>query len=95
MPHKVHLTYFRSSGKYLSRAVLVIDLDPAEAIWAEVQMQRRLGRLPGIHPNAGRDLFVLVETPYLPPRLIKPPLLDEDDETPTLVPLREMVPPDE
>jgi hypothetical protein len=93
MSYKVHLTYFRPTGKYLSRAVTVIELDTLEAIWAEIHELRRLGRLPGIRPNAGRDLFVIVDIPGHPerrPHLVRPPSLDEEDVTLVQVSLREI-----
>jgi len=92
---KVILTYFRPTGKYLANAETVIAHDALVTIWEEVHEMRRLGRLPGLRPNAGRDLFVLVDVPDHPqctPHLVMPPFFDEDDITPPRAPTGEMAP---
>ena len=56
---------------------------------------RRMGRLPGLRPGAGRDLFVLVDVPDHPQRVLHiamPPFQDEDDVTPLRTPTGEMIP---
>jgi hypothetical protein len=95
MAYEVQLIYFRPTGKYLSRAQTTIAHDPIVKIWDEVDEMRRLGRLPGLRPNAGRDLFILVDVPDHPQRmlhLVMPPFIDEDDITPPRVSTGEMVP---
>jgi len=84
MGHRVQLTYFRPTGRYLARAEVLVPLDQLEEIWEEVDQLRRLGRLPGLRPGAGRGLLVLVEVPDHPrgvARLVMAPVLDEDDVT--------------
>jgi hypothetical protein len=95
MAYTVQLIYFRSTGKYLTRAEIVIDQSVLAKIWDEVNELRRVGRLPGIRLNAGRDLFVLVDVPDHPqrvPYLVMPPFFDEDDVTPPRIPTGEMAP---
>ena len=95
MSYKVHLIYFRPTGKYLAHAETVIGHESIEQIWSEVDEMRRLGRLPGLRPNAGRDLFIVVDVPELPQRvlhLVMPPFVDEDDITPPRIETGEMVP---
>ena len=85
MTREVHLIYFRPTGKFLSRAKTTSSREELVQIWEEVHEMRRLGRLPGLRPNAGRDLFVIVDVPDHPRRelrLVMPPLIDEDDVTP-------------
>lgn len=95
MAYEVQLIYFRPTGKYLSRAKTVIAYDSIVKIWEEIDEMRRLGRLPGLRPNAGRDLFILIDVPDHPQRvlhLVMPPFLDEDDITPSRISTEEMVP---
>ena len=95
MGYKVHLIYFRQTGKYLIDAEAVIEHDDLVDIWAEVDDMRRIGRLPGLRPGAGRDLFVLVDVPNHPQRVLHitmPPFQDEDDVTPLRTPTGEMIP---
>jgi len=96
MSYRVQLTYFRPSGKYLANAETVIAHDAITKIWEEIHEMRRLGRLPGLRPNAGRDLLVVVDVPEHPqrvPHLVMPPLFDEDDVTPPrTLPTGEMEP---
>jgi len=87
--------YFRPKGKFLTTAETTIDHDEIVKIWEEIDELRRLGRLPGLRPGAGRDLFIVVDVPDHPqrvPHLVMPPCLDEDDVTPTRIPTGEMVP---
>lgn len=93
--YKVQLIYFRQTGKFLAVAETALAYDAIAEIWAEVDDMRRLGRLPGLRPGAGRDLFVLVDVPQHPQRvlhLVMAPFLDEDDVTPPGTPTGEMVP---
>lgn len=93
--YKVQLIYFRQTGKFLAIAETTIALDEIVEIWEEIDDMRRLGRLPGLRPGAGRDLFVLVDVPDHPKRvlhLVMAPFLDEDDVTPPRIPTVEMVP---
>lgn len=95
MSHRVVLTYFRPTGKYLAVAETVIAHDNLVEIWDEIQEMRRLGRLPGLRANAGRDLIIVVDVPDHPNRvlhLVMQPFVDEDDVTPTRVPTGEMAP---
>lgn len=95
MSYKVQLIYFRPTGKYLSRAETTIDHDVIAKIWDEIDEMRRLGRLPGLRPNAGRDLLIVVDVPDHPQRvlhLVMPPFIDEDDVTPPHISTEEMVP---
>jgi hypothetical protein len=84
MSHRVQLVYFRPTGKYLACTETVIACDEITKIWAEVHELRRLGRLPGLRSNAGRELFVVVDVPDHPqrvPHLVMPPFIDEEDVT--------------
>ena len=95
MPYKVQLLYFRQTGKFLATAETALAHEALVEIWDEVDDLRRLGRLPGLRPGAGRDLFVLVDVPDHPQRvlhLVMAPFLDEDDVTPPGTPTGEMVP---
>lgn len=93
--YKVQLTYFRPKGKFLTTTETMIAHDEIVDIWDEVDEMRRLGRLPGLRPGAGRDLLIVVDVPDHPQRvlhLVMPPFFDEDDVTPPRVPTGEMVP---
>ena len=95
MAHRVQLTYFRPTGKFLWTADATVDRDEMVEIWEEVDDLRRLGRLPGLRPGAGRDLLIVVDVPDHPhrvPHLVMPPFYDEDDVTPPRIPTGEMVP---
>jgi hypothetical protein len=95
VPYKVQLIYFRQTGKFLATAETVLAHDEIVEIWEEIDDMRRLGRLPGLRPGAGRDLFVLVDVPDHPKRvlqLVMAPFLDEDDVTPPRIPTEEMIP---
>jgi hypothetical protein len=95
MVYKVYLVYFRPTGKYLTRVETAYDHAVIAKIWAEIHELRRLGRLPGLRPNAGRDLFIVVDVPDHPqnvPHLVMPPFIDDDDVTPPRVSTDEMVP---
>jgi hypothetical protein len=95
MTYKVQLIYFRQTGKFLAGAEAVIAHDELIEIWETVDDMRRLGRLPGLRPGAGRDLFIVVDVPDHPERalhMVMPPFLDDDDVTPPRVPTGEMTP---
>ncbi len=95
MAYKVQLIYFRQTGKFLTTAETVLAHEEIVEIWEEIDDMRRLGRLPGLRPGAGRDLFVLVDVPDHPQRalhLVMAPFLDEDDITPPRIPTGEMTP---
>jgi hypothetical protein len=95
MSHKVQLAYFRITGKFLAYANCVVEKETLEQIWDEIHEMRRMGRLPGLRPNAGRDLFIIVDVFNHPDRvlhLVMPPFVNEDDDTPVRVPTGEMEP---
>ncbi len=95
MPYEVHLVYFRPTGKYLAHAQTMVAHEALEQIWEEIHELRRIGRLPGLRPNAGRDLFVVVDVPNHPrrvPHLVMPPIIDDDDVTPPRIVTGEMAP---
>ena len=95
MAYKVQLTYFRQTGKFLTTAETVLAHDEIVEIWEEIDDMRRLGRLPGLRPSAGRDLFIIVDVPDHPqrvPHMVTPPFQDEDDITPIRTSTEEMVP---
>lgn len=84
--YKVQLLYFRQTGKFLSTVATTIARAEIAEIWEEVDDRRRLGRLPGLRPGAGRDLLILIDVPDHPQRvlhLVMPPFIDEDDVTPS------------
>jgi hypothetical protein len=95
MTYKVKLIYFRQTGKFLASAETTITLDELIEVWEAVDDMRRLGRLPGLRPGAGRDLFIVVDVPDHPKRvlhMVMPPFIDDDDVTPPRVPTGEMTP---
>ena len=95
MAYKVQLIYFRPKGRFLATAETTIAHDEIVEIWEEIDEMRRLGRLPGLRPGAGRDLLIVVDVPDHPQRvlhLVMPPFFDEDDVTPVRIPTEEMVP---
>lgn len=95
MAYKVQLIYFRQTGKFLTTAEATIAHDELVEIWEEIDDMRRLGRLPGLRPGAGRDLFVIVDVPDHPQRvlhMVMPPFHDDDDVTPPRIPTGEMIP---
>jgi hypothetical protein len=95
MTYKVQLIYFRQTGKFLARAETTITLDELVEVWEAVDDMRRLGRLPGLRPGAGRDLFIVVDVPDHPKRvlhMVMPPFIDDDDVTPPRVSTGEMIP---
>jgi hypothetical protein len=95
MLYKVHLAYFRLSGRFLTFADVVINHETLIEIWAEIVELRRIGALPGLRPKAGRDLLILVDVLAHPERqlhLIIPPFVNEEDDTPVRVPTGEMQP---
>lgn len=93
--YKVQLIYFRQTGKFLAMAETAIAHDAIVEIWEEIDDMRRLGRLPGLRPGAGRDLFIVVDVPDHSQRvlhMVTPPFQDEDDVTPPRISTGEMVP---
>jgi len=95
MTYKVQLIYFRQTGKFLAVSETTSTLTGLVEIWEEIDDKRRLGQLPGLRPGAGRDLFIIVDVPDHPQRvlhMVMPPFLDDDDVTPPRVPTGEMVP---
>jgi len=95
MAYKIQLIYFRQTGKFLTIADATIAHEELVDIWEEVDDMRRMGRLPGLRPGAGRDLFVIIDVPDHPQRvlhMVMPPFHDEDDVTPMRIPTGEMEP---
>ena len=95
MAYKVHLTYFRQTGKFLATAETTIARHAIVQIWEEIDEMRRLGGLPGLRPGAGRDLLISIDVPDHPqrvPHLVMPPFIDDDDVTPPRTSTGEMVP---
>ena len=93
--YKVQLIYFRQTGKFLTTAETTIAHEAIVEIWEAVDDMRRMGRLPGLRPGAGRDLFIIVDVPDHPQRvvhMVTPPFQDEDDVTPARISTVEMVP---
>ena len=95
MTYRVQLIYFRQTGKFLAMAETEIAHVAIAKIWEEIDDMRRLGRLPGLRTGAGRDLFIIVDVPDHPQRvlhMVTPPFQDEDDFTPPRISTGEMVP---
>jgi hypothetical protein len=93
--YKVKLIYFRQTGKFLTIAEMTSANTAIVEIWEEIDDMRRLGRLPGLRPGAGRDLYIIVDVPDHPQRvlhMVTPPFQDEDDVTPPRISTQEMVP---
>jgi hypothetical protein len=84
--YKVKLSYFRQTGKFVSDAETTSTRETISEIWSDINDKRRLGQLPHLRPGTGRDLFVIVDVPDHPQRvlhMVTPPFLDEDDVTPS------------
>lgn len=95
MAYRVQLAYFRLTGKFLTYADCEVVQESLPHIWEAIHDLRRGGRLPGLRPNAGRDLFILVDVPDHPQRalhLVMPPFINDDDITPVRVPTGELPP---
>jgi hypothetical protein len=95
MTYRVQLAYFRLTGKFLTYADCDIARTDLTQIWEAIHDLRRIGRLPGLRPNAGRDLFIIVDVPDHPERvlhLVMPPFINDDDITPVRVPTGELPP---
>lgn len=95
MTYKVLLIYFRQTGKFLATVETTLAIDELVDIWAHIDDLRRLGSLPGLRPGAGRDLFVIVDVPDHPQRvlhMVMPPFIDDDDVTPARTSTGEMLP---
>jgi hypothetical protein len=95
MAYKVQLIYFRQTGKFLTTAKTALAHEAIVEIWEAIDDMRRLGQLPGLRPGAGRDLFIVVDVPDHPQRvlhMVMPPFLDEDDVTPPRVSTGEVAP---
>lgn len=93
--YKVQLIYFRQTGKFLTSAETTVEHEDILEIWKAVDDMRRMGRLPGLRPGAGRDLIIIVDVPDHPKRvlqLVMPPFIDEDDVTPPHMPTGDMLP---
>jgi hypothetical protein len=93
--YKVLLTYFRQTGRFLAMVEATFAKETLVEIWEDVDEMRRLGRLPGLRTGAGRDLFVVVDVPEHPRRIlhmVMPAFVDEDDVTPARIPTGEMLP---
>lgn len=91
----VQLLYFRATGRYVTSGRFSTELIKLNDIWEEVHELRRMGQLPGLAPNSGRDLLILVdvmEHPRHEPYIAIPARIDEEDVTPVRVPTREMLP---
>jgi hypothetical protein len=95
MLYTVHLAYFRPTGRFLAFANMQTPHKALIEIWADIVEKRRLGELPGLRPNAGRDLLILVDVAAHPERklhMILPPFIGDDDVTPVHVQTGEMEP---
>lgn len=99
MPYRVQLVYFRplgpKQGDFLAFAEIDLVEEGLHEIWEEIRELRRMGQLPGLRPNSGRDLFILVDVPGHPGRrlqLLIPPYINDEDVTPVRVPTGEMRP---
>jgi hypothetical protein len=93
--YKAQLIYFRQTGRFLATVEATFAKETLVEIWEDIDEMRRLGRLPGLRPGAGRDLFIVVDVPEHPQRvlhMVTPAFVDEDDVTPTRIPTGEMIP---
>jgi hypothetical protein len=93
--YKIQLIYFRPTGKFLAATETTIEIDGLAEIWEAIDDMRRLGSLPGLRPGTGRDLFVIVDVPDHPKRvlhMVTPPFQDDDDVTPPRIATGEMLP---
>jgi len=95
MQYRVQLIYFRSTGKFVAVGAFSTEYATLDQIWEEVHELRRMGQLPNLRPNSGRDLHILVDVMNHPSRelhICVPPFTDDDDVTPVRVPTRELLP---
>jgi len=72
---KVNLTLFKTTGKYGYEGSYQSGHESLGDIWDEVRHMQRTGTLPGLCPNAGKELYILVNAPgheHDHPRLILP-----------------------
>lgn len=89
------MVYFRPTGSFCSVGSYQTESIDLPKVWEEIIEMRRMGRLPGLRPNSGRDFIVLVDVidhPKHRPHLIIPPAIDDGDVTPVRVPTAEMRP---
>lgn len=95
MQYRVQLIYFRPTGKFVGVGAFATECTVLDQIWEEVHELRRMGQLPNLRPNSGRDLHILVDVMNHPTRelrIVVPPFTDDDDVTPVRVPTRELLP---
>lgn len=59
----VKLTYFKDNGKFYTEGSFSVDFSSFESIVRRVANMHCQGRLPGLVEGAGRDMFVLIQTP--------------------------------
>jgi len=59
----IKLTYFKPSGKYYACDEMLMDFCSFHTIVERVAGMHDDGRLPGLMEGAGKQYFVLVETP--------------------------------
>lgn len=88
---RVELTYFSPRGDFVKRVGLELPADEVEHVWEDIAIKRRIGQLPGLRPNSGRDHIVHVLAMGIE-HLVMPPHVDDDDVTPVRIPTGEMLP---
>lgn len=69
---KLCLTYFKVSGKFYTEAEHEVNL-PWHEVITNIRILQRIGRLPGLVPNAGKEFLIHVQPlPDGVPRIIQP-----------------------
>jgi len=88
---RVRLSYYTPHGILVARHAYESIVVPFDDVVEEIVVRRRVGQLPGLRPNSGRDHIIRVKFGERE-RLIIPPWIDEEDVTPVRVPTGEHEP---
>lgn len=60
MEYQINLTYFKPSGKYYTCGDYYSQKLQHFQVIEEIKVMQKKGRLPGLYPNCGKDLFIHV-----------------------------------
>lgn len=90
---RVYLSYFPPSG---GEPVAAAEFESAHtelgAVVEQIVVKRRIGELPGLRRNSGRNSPILIAFGDGRLHLAMPPFVDDEDHTPIRVPTQEMPP---
>ena len=65
LAYRVHLTYFKGTGKFYSDDVYDTEEVGLQEIWDEVLKMKTEGTLPGLAPNC-REFIIIISVPGHP-----------------------------